>query len=102
MGPDTYAVSASYGSLTGSSDRAQRAATQAGSEYCARKGKAFAVLKEERSGVLGWTPRESRVTFTCSPDLALRLEEINKECQASCRVLELHPIKDRVELVRQS
>jgi hypothetical protein len=102
VGPDTYAASASYGSLTGSWDRAQREATQAGAEYCARKGKVFSVLKEERSGVLGWTPQESRVTFTCSPDLAVRLEEINKECLASYRVPELHPIKDKVELVRQA
>jgi hypothetical protein len=60
-----YSVSAQYGSLGGSWDRASREAIEKATAYCTNMGKKYNFISEQRSGVWGWTPQESTINFTC-------------------------------------
>ena len=64
--PTTYSVSAEYGSLTGSWDRARNDAAARATQFCEAKGEQVTLLNEQRSGVLGFTPQQSTITFACA------------------------------------
>jgi hypothetical protein len=66
--PTTYSVSAQYGSLDGSWDRARNEAAAKAAQFCRAKGQQVALLNEQRSGVLGFTPQVSTITFACAQD----------------------------------
>ena len=67
LSPTTYSVSAQYGSLNGSWDRAQRDAIEKGTQFCTAKNQTFALLNERRSGTFGFSPQQSTITFSCGP-----------------------------------
>ena len=60
-----YSVSAQYGSMGGSWERASREAAEKATAYCTTMGKKYSFISEQRSGVWGWTPQESTISFTC-------------------------------------
>jgi hypothetical protein len=66
--PTTYSVSAQYGSINGSWDRARNEAAAKATQFCRAKGQQVALLDEQRSGVLGFTPQKSTITFACAQD----------------------------------
>ena len=63
---NTYSVSAQYGSLNGSWTRASKEAGEKAIDYCKSMGKKFVFINEQRTGVVGWSPQESTISFTCS------------------------------------
>jgi hypothetical protein len=67
LGPATFSVSAQYGAMDGSWDRAQREAVAKGKEFCAAKGETFAFINEQQSGVPGYSWQRSVITFNCVP-----------------------------------
>jgi hypothetical protein len=61
-----YLVSSQYGALNGSWDRASAEAMEKGRAYCVAQGKQFELIGEQRSGVVGWSPQVSAISFECS------------------------------------
>jgi len=98
----TYSVSASHGSITGSWERAERDAVATANEFCKARGKVFAPIGQQRSGVYGWSPQVSTVTFRCDPDTAALLQSASSKCRDQLQTPELDPIRTKVELYRES
>ncbi len=98
----TFTVSAQYGSLNGSWDRAQREAMQKAQEHCEQLGLQYNFMNEARSGVVGWSPQVSAITFTCSKKTAELLKVADEECKNDFATTELDPIRNKVELIRKS
>jgi hypothetical protein len=98
----TYTVSAQYGALNGSWDRAQREAMQKAQEHCEQMGLQYNFMNEARSGVVGWSPQVSAITFSCSQKTAELLKVADEECKADYATSELDPIRSKVELSRKS
>jgi outer membrane biogenesis lipoprotein LolB len=67
LSPSTFSVSAQYGALNGSWDRAQKEAVAKGKEFCAAKGETFAFISEQQSGVVGYSWQRSTIYFSCGP-----------------------------------
>lgn len=65
QGSDSYTVSAQYGSLNGSWQRASLEATGKAESYCRSMNKSLRIINEERSGILGVTPQVATITFDC-------------------------------------
>lgn len=61
----TYKVSAQYGSLNGSWERASRDATEKAVAYCTSMNKKYHFISEEKNGIQGWSPQQSIITFEC-------------------------------------
>ena len=81
---------------------AQKEAIEKGRDFCSEQGKVFAVLKEDRSGVVGWSPQESRITFSCTEDTKAISEKLVVDCRADMQSPQLDPIRTKVELTRES
>jgi len=64
--PTTYSVSAQYGSVNGSWDRARDEAAAKATQFCEAKGQQVALLDEQRSGIVGWTSQKSTIAFACA------------------------------------
>lgn len=60
-----FTVSAWYGSMNGSWDRAQADATAKAFQYCSSRGQKLNVLNNSRDGIYGVTPQTSTVIFIC-------------------------------------
>lgn len=60
-----YKVSAQYGILNGSWERASRDATEKAMAYCASMDKKYHFISEEKNGIQGWSPQQSIITFEC-------------------------------------
>jgi hypothetical protein len=65
LSPTTFSVSAQFGSLTGSWDRAKEEASQKAKDFCAARNQTASITREEGAGVLGITPQSVTVFFTC-------------------------------------
>jgi hypothetical protein len=102
LSSSTFSVSAQYGSLNGSWDRAQQDAVAKAKEFCAAKRETFALINEQRSGVYGLSPQSSTITFSCGPDIASLLLSANSECKNQLQTADLDPIRAKVELYRES
>ncbi len=98
----TFTVSAQYGSLNGSWDRAQREAVEKAQQHCDQMGLQYNFMNESRSGVVGWSPQVSAITFSCSPKIAELLKNADDECKSDFSTVELDPIRSKVELFRKS
>ena len=99
--PDgTYNVSAQYGSLNGSWGRASKEAAEAAANYCNSIGQKYYFLNEQRTGVVGWSPQESAITFNCGPDTAATAKKLAEQCKAEMNDPSLDSIKDKVQLYR--
>jgi hypothetical protein len=78
--PTTYSVSAQYGSVNGSWDHAKNEASAKAMQFCGAKGQQVTLLDEQRSGILGWTPQQSTITFRCAHDPSITGEAAIAEC----------------------
>ena len=67
---DIYTISAQYGSVNGSWGRASREANEAAASHCTKAGSQVILLTEQRTGLPGFTPQESTITFKCDPPLS--------------------------------
>jgi len=65
IAPNIFSVTAQYGALNGSWDRAQREAVAKARGYCAAKRATYVFLNEQRSGELGLSTQSSTITFRC-------------------------------------
>jgi hypothetical protein len=74
LAPNIFSVTAQYGVLNGSWDRAQREAVAKARDYCAAKRETYVFLDEQRAGVLGASPQSSTITFSCRPGSAAMLQ----------------------------
>jgi uncharacterized protein YceK len=63
--PTEYSVSAEYGSLNGSWDRARAEAIAKARHFCEAKGQQVALRDKYQSGILGVTPQKSTIMFAC-------------------------------------
>ena len=63
--PTEYSVSAEYGSVNGSWDRARAEATAKARHFCEAKGQQVVLLDKYQSGILGVTPQKSTIMFAC-------------------------------------
>ena len=62
----TYSVSAQYGSVNGSWDRASREANEKAVNFCNKLAQGVVVLSEKQDGVYGFSPQRADVRFQCS------------------------------------
>jgi hypothetical protein len=53
LSPSTFSVSAQYGALNGSWDRAQQEAVAKAKEFCAAKKETYTFIREHQTGVVG-------------------------------------------------
>jgi len=65
ISPTEYSVSAQYGSVNGSWDRARAEATAKARQFCEAKGQQVVLLDKYQSGILGVTPQKSTIMFAC-------------------------------------
>jgi hypothetical protein len=98
----TYTVSAQYGALNGSWDRATEEAAAKAKAFCAAKQQTYSYINMQQSGVVGFSPQRSTLTFTCGPDTAALVQSANAECKEQLQVSDLDPIRAKVELTRES
>jgi len=99
----TYSVSAQYGSMNGSWGRARQEAVAQAKELCAAKGQTYTLIGEKQTGIFGVTPQRSTITFSCGEDKAVvAIQSINAECKDQLGTSELDPIRNKVELYRDS
>jgi hypothetical protein len=99
--PTTYSVSSQYGALNGSWERATHDATAKATEFCQAKAQSVALLGEQRSGVVGWSPQKSTITFACTQNTSDLMGQANAQCKADVSIAELAPLRDKVELYRE-
>jgi hypothetical protein len=95
--PTTYSVSADFGSINGSWDRARVEATAKATQFCDAKGQSVAALKEQRSGIFGWTPQKSTISFECTQGPGTIAEAAIAECNEKRKRGELKTFKAAVE-----
>jgi hypothetical protein len=100
--PTTYSVSAQFGSLNGSWDRAKSEATAKATQFCEARGQQVALLGEQRSGVYGWSPQKSTIAFACTQNTGGMIDEANAQCKADVSIAELAPLRDKIELYREA
>jgi hypothetical protein len=101
--PDsTFTVSAQYGSVNGSWNRASAEAAAKASQYCETLGQKYIFLSEKRDGVLGFTPQVSEITFQCGQDTNTLLLNDRGVCEKEMQTEELNLISTKVELIRDN
>lgn len=99
---NTYTVSAQYGAMNGSWDRAQSEAKQKASQFCAQSGLQYYFVNEVRAGVVGWSPQSSTINFSCGPKIQELVKVAQDECKSDYLSSELDPIRQKVELYRET
>ncbi|WP_413892669.1 hypothetical protein [Candidatus Skiveiella danica] len=99
-GSSVWSVSAQYGSVNGSFDRAQKEALEKGKAFCAAKGDEFIFMDEQRSGVPGYSMQVSTITFSCGPDIRTLQTAASSQCRDELKSPELDAIRGKVELER--
>ena len=68
VGPNTYYVGSSVrGGLTSDAE-VKTVSLQRARGFCAGLGSTMTVLNSQSSGIQGWTPQNSDVTFTCTAE----------------------------------
>ncbi len=90
---DTYKVSAQYGSMNGSWDRASQDANQRALLYCEGMGKKLELIDERREGVWGVSPQRAEVKFKCISSIG----EKNRGIAPQSREVKLRELKDLFE-----
>ena len=64
----TFTVSAQYGSLNGSWDRAGKDALDKATVFCEERREKVIVVDERRDGIFGISPQRVDITFRCDVD----------------------------------
>ncbi|MDA8816157.1 hypothetical protein N9N68_02955 [Gammaproteobacteria bacterium] len=62
----TYTISAQYGSLNGSWERASSSVNEQALNFCNESGKKVVVIEEIQDGVWGVSPQRSTLRFYCT------------------------------------
>lgn len=62
----TYTISAQYGSLNGSWERASSSVNEQAFNFCNESGKKVVVIEEIQDGVWGVSPQRSTLRFYCT------------------------------------
>ena len=65
---DAYTVSAQYGSLNGSWDRAAKDAMDKAIVFCEERREKIIIINESRDGIYGISPQRVDIVFKCSND----------------------------------
>jgi len=99
LSPTTFSVSAQYGSVSGSWDRAQREAVAKAKEFCAARRETYAFINEQRTGMFGFTPQVSTITFRCGPDTTALVQQIERNEPKIPSVIQICEIS-RIEFCR--
>lgn len=102
ISPSTYSVSAQYGSLNGSWARARQDAVAKANDFCAAKRQTYFFVNEQQSGVYGFSPQRSTITFNCGPNTTALVQSASLECKEQLQTSDLDPIRSKVELYRDS
>lgn len=97
---NTFSISSQYGSVNGSWTRATQEATDAAVAHCASMGQKYYFINEQRTGVVGWSPQESNITFSCGADTVAIVKEIQNDCKERMQIADLDPIRNKVELFK--
>ena len=97
---DALTVTAKNGLLTGGWNQSTIDATNKASAHCDALSQKYYFINESRSGVPGWTPLESTITFRCGADIANIRKGIQGDCIEDMKNPELDPIRGKVELYR--
>ena len=101
VGPSTYEVASSHGSLDGSFAKSEAQAHQKAEAFCAQRGQIASVLNDHETGVPGWSPQTATLTFACAPNLQQTLERVKARCQQLMTTSALDPIRGKVDFLRK-
>ena len=101
VGPSTYEVASSHGSLDGSFAKSEAQAHQKADAFCAQRGLIASVVNDHETGVPGWSPQTATLTFTCAPNLQHALERVKARCQQIMMTPALDPIRGKVDFLRK-
>lgn len=94
----SYSSSAQYGSINGSWERASREAYAAAEESCSQLNLKMYVHGEQRTGVFGYSPQKSTITYSCQPDIDIVLARVAEQCEAEIALQELDNIRTHLDL----
>jgi len=97
---NSYTVSAQYGAMFGGWEKATTEATEKGIAYCENMQQKYQLINEKRSGVIGWSPLVSTITFNCGADTDKLLATIGTECKTELLNTDLDSIRDKVEIFK--
>ena len=61
----TFTVSAQFGSINGSWERASGAVNDEARTFCSKMGKEVAIVEEVQDGTYGFTPQRAILRFNC-------------------------------------
>jgi len=75
-----YSVSAQFGALNGSWNRATEEAVAKAQQFCNAMGQKYIFLNEKRDGVPGWSPQVSKITFQCGQDTNALIKAEQQVC----------------------
>jgi hypothetical protein len=98
ISPTQYSVSAQYGSIDGSWDRAKAEATAKARQFCEAKGQFAALLDTQQSGILGFTPQKTTVIFGCTYIRYINTSHPTQQQWAQDRYACLQETQQRVSL----
>ena len=62
----SYTISAQFGSLNGSWEKASTTVNDSAFSFCNELGKKVTIIEEVQSGILGLTPQRSTLRFYCT------------------------------------
>jgi len=62
----SYTISAQYGSLNGSWERASREVNERAYSFCDKKDQKVVIIEESQDGVYGLSPQRSVLRFYCT------------------------------------
>ena len=99
---NTYSVSAQYGALNGSWTRAIQEATDKAVAFCGSMGQKYYFMSEQRTGVVGWSPQASNITFGCGADTVAIVKELQTDCKTEMQNPDLDIIRAKIELYRNA
>jgi hypothetical protein len=97
-----YSVSAQFGALNGSWNRATTEAVAKAEQFCNAMGQKYIFLNEKRDGVPGWSPQVSEITFQCGQDTNALIKTEQEVCAKEMQTSELDAIREKVELFREN
>lgn len=105
-----YTLWAQYGLVAGNWDRAEHDAIARAQDFCAQKGLAYVLVREQKTGTPGATALRSTVSFRCEkgispaptapPVVALPpvAATLSTDCSQQMSDPELNPIRSKVDL----
>jgi len=102
-GNDTYTSSVAYFAMNGGWNKATPEAVQKAMDYCSLQSRVYQFINENRSGVIGFTPLQSTITFVCREDINALLKTSGTEYKIDLeKNKDLDLIRNKIELFRDS